>query len=277
MAQISLLIDTQIATFLVTGSVTWLYYADRLMEFPLGVFSIALATVILPGLSAQHAAKEGEKFSATLDWALRLVVLLASPAAVGMLCFAGPMTAMILGYGRFNPLNVQKTSYALMAYSWGLLGFSFVKVLVPGYFARQNTKRPVRIALTSLAVTSSLNILVVLPASRMGFANPHILIATSTCIGAALNTVMLWRGLVKEGVLRPSPVWPKFLLRVVFANLAMGALLYWLAGDTLAWTHMSFIGRVLRCAGGIGLGAVVYFAVLLALGLRYRDLRSAPH
>jgi putative peptidoglycan lipid II flippase len=277
MAQISLLIDTQIATFLVTGSVTWLYYADRLMEFPLGVFSIALATVILPGLSAQHAAKEGAQFSATLDWALRLVVLLASPAAVGMLCFAGPMTAMILGYGRFNPLNVQKTSYALMAYSWGLLGFSFVKVLVPGYFARQNTRRPVRIALTSLAVTSSLNVLVVLPASKMGFANPHILIATSTCIGAALNTVMLWRGLVKEGVLRHSPVWPKFLLRVVVANLAMGALLYWLAGDTLAWTHMSFMGRVLRCGGGIALGAALYFAVLFALGLRYRDLRSVPH
>jgi putative peptidoglycan lipid II flippase len=194
-----------------------------------------------------------------------------------MLCFAGPMTAMILGYGRFDALDVQKTSYALMAYSWGLLGFSFVKVLVPGYFARQNTKRPVRIALTSLAVTSSLNVLVVLPASRMGFANPHILIATSTCIGAALNTFMLWRGLVKEGVLRPSPVWPKFLLRVVVANLVMGALLYWLAGDTLAWTHMSFMGRVLRCGGGIALGAAVYFAVLFALGVRYRDLRSVPH
>ncbi|RZA11598.1 MAG: murein biosynthesis integral membrane protein MurJ, partial [Lysobacteraceae bacterium] len=116
MAQISLLLDTQIATFLVTGSVSWLYYADRLMEFPLGVFSIALATVILPCLSANHASQSREQFTATLDWALRLVVLLASPAAVGMLCFAGPMTATIFGYGKFDPEHVRMASYALMAY-----------------------------------------------------------------------------------------------------------------------------------------------------------------
>ena len=275
MAQISLLLDTQIATFLVTGSVTWLYYADRLMEFPLGVFSIALATVILPGLSAHHASKATEHFSATLDWALRLVVVLASPAAVGMLCFAGPMTAMILGYGRFDPEDVQKTSYALMAYSWGLLGFSFVKVLVPGYYARQNTRRPVRIALTALGITMAMNVLIVIPAAKLGFPNPHILIATSTCTGAAINTLLLWRGLMKEGVLRPSPVWPKFLLRVVVANAVMGALLWWLAGDTLHWAQMPFVERVLRGGGEITLGAAVYFAMLYVLGLRYRDLRSA--
>src|SRR6478735_5559050 len=163
-AQVSLLLDTQIATALLTGSVTWLYFADRLMEFPLGVFSIALATVILPGLSAHHASKSTQQFSGTLDWALRLVLLLASPAAVGMLCFAGPMTAMIFGYRQFGADDVVKTSYALMAYSWGLMGFSFVKVLVPGYYARQDTKRPVRIAMTALAVTMGLNVFVVLPA-----------------------------------------------------------------------------------------------------------------
>jgi putative peptidoglycan lipid II flippase len=275
MAQISLLLDTVIATALVTGSVTWLYYADRLMEFPLGVFSIALATVILPGLSAHHAAKATHHFSDTLDWALRLVVMLASPAAVGMLCFAGPMTAMILGYGRFDAEDVQKTSYALMAYSWGLLGFSFVKVLVPGYFARQDTKRPVRIALTALAITTAINVLVVLPASRLGFPNPHILIASSTCLGAAINTFMLWRGLVKEGVLKPSAVWPKFLLRVVIANVVMGLLLWWLAGDTAHWAQMRFIERLLRGGGGIALGAAVYFAVLYVCGMRYRDLRTS--
>jgi putative peptidoglycan lipid II flippase len=135
----------------------------------------------------------------------------------------------------------------------------------------------VRIALTALGVTTLLNIVVVIPASRMGFENPHILIATSTCIGAAFNTLLLWRGLVKEGVLKPSPVWPKLLLRVLVANLAMGALLLWLAGDTLVWAQMPFIERVLRCGGGIALGAAVYFAVLFALGQRYRDLRVAPH
>ncbi|MEO6186673.1 MAG: murein biosynthesis integral membrane protein MurJ [Steroidobacteraceae bacterium] len=275
MAQISLLLDTQIATALVTGSVSWLYFADRLMEFPLGVFSIALATVILPGLSAHHASKSSEQFSATLDWALRLVLLLAAPAAVGMLCFAGPMTAMIFGYRHFGPEDVQKTSYALMAYSWGLLGFSFVKVLVPGYYARQDTKRPVRIALTALAVTMSINVLIVLPASKLGFPNPHVLIATSTCIGAALNTWMLWRGLMREGVLRLSAGWSKFLLRVLAANAAMGALLWWLAGDTVVWAQMPLIERLLKGTAGIAAGAALYFAVLYVLGMRYRHLRSA--
>jgi putative peptidoglycan lipid II flippase len=274
MAQIALLLDTQIATFLATGSVTWLYYADRLMEFPLGVFSIALATVILPGLSAQHAAKDMTQFSQTLDWALRLVVLLAAPAAVGMLCFAGPMTALILGYGRFDPEDVQRTSYALMAYSWGLLAFSFVKVLVPGYYARQNTKKPVRIALIALACSTGLNVLVVIPASYLGIPNPHVLIATFTCTGAALNTFLLWRGLRGEGVLVHSPGWPAFLMRVLVANLVMGALLLWLAGDTLAWAQMPFLERVWRGGGGILLGATAYFAVLLALGMRPRHLRS---
>lgn len=275
MAQISLLLDTQIATALATGSVTWLYVADRLMEFPLGVFSIALATVILPGLSAHHASKSAHQFSATIDWALRLVLLLATPAAVGMLCFAGPMTAMIFGYREFDADDVVKTSYALMAYSWGLLGFSLVKVLVPGYYARQDTRRPVRIAMTALGITMGLNVLVVLPAAKLGFPNPHTLIATSTCIGAAINTLLLWRGLRSDGVLQASPGWRPFLLRVLAANAVMGAMLWWLAGDTLDWMQLPFIERVLRGGGCILLGAAVYFALLFALGMRQRHLRSA--
>jgi putative peptidoglycan lipid II flippase len=275
MAQISLLLDTQIATFLVTGSVTWLYYADRLMEFPLGVFSIALATVILPGLSASHAARSTQQFSGTLDWALRLVVVLASPAAVGMLCFAGPMTAMILGYRQFDAEDVARTSYALMAYSWGLLGFSFVKVLVPGYYARQDTKRPVRIALTALVVTISMNVLIVIPAAKLGFPQPHILIATSTCTGAAVNTFLLWRGLLREGVLQPAPGWRLLLLRVLGANIVMGALLVYLAGDTSRWMAMRFGTRLVYGGGAIALAALLYFAALFAFGLRQRHLRTA--
>ena len=269
------LLDTQIATALATGSVSWLYYADRLMEFPLGVFSIALATVILPGLSAHHASKSGAQFSGTLDWALRLVLLLASPAAVGMLCFAAPMTAMIFGYRQFSPDDVLMTSYALMAYSWGLLGFSFVKVLVPGYYARQNTRRPVRIAMTALGITMGINLLIVLPAAKLGFPNPHILVATATCIGAAINTLLLWRGLTREGVLVHSPGWTAFILRVLLANLLMGAMLWWLAGDAAHWVTMPFVERIVRGGGYILLGAIVYFAVLFASGMRYRHLRSA--
>ncbi len=274
MAQISLLLDTQIATALVTGSVTWLYFADRLMEFPLGVFSIALASAILPGLSAHHAARATEQFSGTLDWALKLVLLLATPAAVGMLTFAGPITAMIFGYRNFGLHDVQKTSYALMAYSWGLLGFSLVKVLVPGYYARQNTRRPVRVAIIALAVTVALNVLVVLPLAHFGFPNPHTLIATSTGIGAGLNSFLLWRGLRREGVLRHGAGWPAFLARVLIANLLMGALLWWLAGDTAHWVAMHFMQRVARGGAGIVLGAALYFGVLYLSGMRYRHLRG---
>ena len=275
MAQVSLLLDTIIASFLVTGSIAWLYYADRLMEFPLGVFSIALATVILPGLSAHHANDAREQFSQTLDWALRLTVLLSAPAAVALLGFAQPLTATLFGYGRFGGEDVRMASYALMAYSWGLLGFSLVKVLAPGYYARQDTRAPVRIALISLACTMSLNVLVVYPAARLGFAVPHVLLATSTCIGAALNTTMLWRGLYRAGVLQAAGDWGRFLLRVVLANAAMGALLVWLAGDLASWIALPAYARVLRLAGGVVAGALVYFAVLFAAGLRYRDLRPA--
>jgi putative peptidoglycan lipid II flippase len=274
-AQISLLLDSVIVSFLVPGSLTWLYFADRLMEFPLGVFSIALATVILPSLSADHASRSMEKFAATIDWALRLVVVLVTPAAVGMLCFAVPMTAMILGYRAFDQEDVERTSYALMAYSWGLVAFSLVKVLVPGYYARQNTKRPMRIAITALLVTMCMNVLLVIPAARLGFPQPHILVATATCTGGLVNTLLLWRGLKAEGVLVLSRGWKPLLLRVLAANLVMGALLLWLAGDAARWMQMSFIERLWRGGGGIVLAAILYFAVLALLGMRPRHLRTA--
>jgi putative peptidoglycan lipid II flippase len=273
-AQVSLLLDTQIASFLMTGSIAWLYYADRLMEFPLGVFSIALATVILPGLSRHHAEESMEHFTATLDWALRLVILLVSPAAVAMLVFAGPLTATTFGYGAFKPHDVQMASYALMAYSWGVLGFSLVKVLAPGYFARQDSRTPVRIGLVALGVNMALNIAVVLPAQHFGFPYPHILLATSTCISAAVNTTLLWRGLTKAGVYKPRAGWGVLLVRIVLANLAMAAVLIWFAGDLADWLAAPPLERVWRLALGIVAGAITYFAALFALGLRMRHMRS---
>jgi putative peptidoglycan lipid II flippase len=163
-----------------------------------------------------------------------------------------------------------------MAYSWGLVAFSLVKVLVPGYYARQNTKRPVRIALTALGVTTALNVLLVIPAAQLGFSQPHILIATATCIGGAVNTFLLWRGLTGEGVLRLSAGWKVLLLRVLVANVAMGALLVWMAGDTARWMAMSFVERLWRGGGGIVLAALLYFAVLALVGMRQRHLRSVP-
>jgi putative peptidoglycan lipid II flippase len=273
MAQVSLLLDTFIASFLITGSISWLYFADRLMEFPLGVFSIALATVILPGLAQHHARNSLDHFSATLDWAIRLVILLASPAAVALLVLAGPLTATIYGYGKFDMNSITMGSYALMAYSWGLLAFSLVKVLAPGYFARQDTRSPVRIALIALAVNMTLNLVVVLPAKWLGFPAPHALLATSTCVGAAVNTVLLWRGLRRAGVYRPAPEFWWVVVRIVIAM--MGGVLWWLAGDTAGWIATTpWWHRAERLAVCVVVGASVYFAAIFAVGLRYGDFRT---
>jgi putative peptidoglycan lipid II flippase len=273
-AQVSLMLDTIVVSFLITGSVSWLYFADRLMEFPLGVFSIALATVILPSLSRHHASDSMEHFTGTLDWALRLVIVLVSPAAVAMLVFAGPLTATTFGYGKFDAHDVQMASYALMAYSWGLLGFSLVKVLAPGYFARQDTKTPVRVGLIALGINMALNAGVVLPAQYFGFPYPHILIATSTCVSAAVNTTLLWTGLGRQGVYKARPGWAALLARVVFANAAMAALLYWMAGDVQGWLAQEPWERAGRLALCIVAAAATYFAVLLAAGMRLRHVRN---
>jgi putative peptidoglycan lipid II flippase len=276
MAQVSLLLDTLIASFLVTGSIAWLYYADRLMEFPLGVFSIALATVILPRLSAQHAEQSMERFTETLDWSLRLVLLIVTPAAVALLVIAGPLTATMFGYGQFTARDVQMATYALMAYSWGLLGFSLVKVLAPGYFARQDTKTPVRVGLIALGVNMGVNLAVVLPAHYAGFPVPHVLLATSTCLSAAVNTFLLWRGLRRDGVYRPAPGWGRLLLQIGVASLVMALLLLWLAGDLAGWLAAGPLARAGRLAVCVGAGAAAYFAVLWLTGLRPAQLRAAP-
>ncbi len=273
-AQISLLLDTQIAS-LIVGGVSWLYFADRLMEFPLGVFSIALATVILPNLSRHHASDSKEHFTATLDWALRLVIVLVSPAAVAMLVFAKPLTATTFGYGKFDAHDVQMASYALMAYSWGLLGFSLVKVLAPGYFARQDTRTPVRVGLVALGVNIGLNVGVALPAIHLGWVPyPHVLIATSTCMSAAVNTILLWRGLARAGVYQARPGWGALLVRVVFANAVMAALLYWMGGDVQGWLDTPPLARAARLALCVGSGAAAYFAALFLAGARVRHLRN---
>jgi putative peptidoglycan lipid II flippase len=275
MAQVSLLLDVLIASFLVTGSIAWLYYADRLMEFPLGVFSIALATVILPRLSAQHAEQSMERFTQTLDWSLRLVLIVVTPAAVALFVIAGPLTATIFGYGEFGAHDIQMATYALMAYSWGLLGFSLVKVLAPGYFARQDTRTPVKVGLIALGVNMGINVAVVLPAHFAGFPIPHVLLATSTCISAAVNTFLLWRGLRREGVYRPGPDWWRLLGQIGFASLAMGALLWWLAGDLGGWIAAGALERAGRLTVCVVAGAAAYFGMLFLVGVRPAQLRAA--
>ncbi len=274
-AQVSLLLDTLIASFLMTGSIAWMYYADRLVEFPMGVFSIALATVILPGLSSHHANQSKAEFTATLDWALRLTVTIVVPAALGLLMLAGPLTATIFGYGEFDARDVQMSSYALMAYSLGLMGFSLVKVLAPGYFARQDTRTPVKVGIIALGVNIGVNIAVVVPAHLAGFPAPHALLALSTGLSALVNSTLLYRGLRASGVYTPSVHWRRLLPQVLAAGLALCVFLWWGAGQWSAWPEMPAAERAGRTAALVAGGAVVYFLALWATGARVGDFRGA--
>ena len=273
-AQVSILLDTWIASFLVTGSISWNYYADRLVEFPMGVFSIALATVILPRLSAHHAQESPGHFNATLDWGLRLTCLVSLPAAVGLFMLAGPLNATLYGYGRFHLHDVWMTSIALMAYALGLMGFSLVKVLAPGYFARQVVGPAVRAGIISLVVTMAFNVLVAFPASRLGVPAPHALLALATGIGAYVNTWLLYRGLRRTGVYQPSPLWRRLAGQMLVANVAMALFLWWAGGTWADWTNWRAASRVLHLGFCVAGGGAVYGAALWLAGLRYRDLRA---
>jgi putative peptidoglycan lipid II flippase len=273
-SQVALLLDTLIASFLATGSIAWLYYADRLVEFPLGVFSIALATVILPGLAAHHAAASPARFTATLDWALRLTILVVLPAMAALVVLAGPLTVTIFHYGEFDENDVRMSALALMAYALGLLGFSLVKVLAPGFFARQDTRTPVRIGIQSLGVNMGLNLGLVLPLALL-YPQPglHALLALNNGIGAWYNSSMLYRGLRRQGVLRHAPGWRRLLGQIAAATVLMCVFLGWLAGSTAHWVGMGTWQRVQWMTVLVVGGAAIYFGTLWLLGLRPGELR----
>lgn len=274
-AQINILFDTLIASFLVTGSISWLYYSDRLMEFPLGVFGVALATVILPNLSKQHTRKSMEQFSATLDWAMRLTVLVALPATIGLFILAGPLLTTIFYGGQFNVGDVGMATPSLRAYAFGLTGFIFVKVLAPGFFARQDTRTPVRIGIIALVANMILNIAIVVPWVRGGWDAPHAGLATATALSAFLNAGLLGRGLRSQRVWLPHPGWRRFLLQVGAASGVMAMLLYAFVDPVERWLEVDVWTRCLWLAGSVCGGAVAYGGALLASGLRPSALRLA--
>jgi putative peptidoglycan lipid II flippase len=273
MAQISILLDTLIASFLAAGSISWLYYSDRLMEFPLGVFGIALATVILPHLSRQHANGAAAQFGLTLDWAIRLTVLVGLPAALGLAALAGPMLTTLFYGGEFTATDVRMASFSLLAYAAGLLGFTLAKVLAPGYFARQDTATPVRVALIALGVNMLLNLLIVLPWHRSGLPAPHAGLAAATSLSAFLNSGLLYRGLRRTGIVRHPPGLGRFLFRVAAAALAMVALLEVTVPPLAQWLEAGTLTRVGWLSLAILGGLATYALALLLLGLRPADLR----
>ncbi len=271
-AQINLLLDTVIASFLVTGSVSWLYYSDRLVEFPLGVFGIALATVILPSLSTRHAEADSEAFAGMLDWAVRWVMLIALPASIGLVILAGPMLATLFGHGEFGAEDVRMATLSLMAYGLGLTGFMLVKVLAPGFYSRQDTKTPVRIGIYAMVANMGLNVAFVVPMVLAGVPGPHAGLALATAASAFLNAGLLFRTLRAEGFYRATPGWPRFLLQLGLSCGALAVFLLWAAGPLADWLALGPWERGGRLAAVIGGAAVVYFAVLFATGVRPRHL-----
>jgi putative peptidoglycan lipid II flippase len=271
-AQINLLFDTLIASFLVAGSVSWLYYSDRLVEFPLGVFGIALATVILPSLSKKHAEADPGNFSRTLDWALRWVLLIGTPAMIGLLVLAGPILTTLFFYGQFDSQDVNMARLSLMAYSLGLLGFIGVKVLAPGYYARQDTKTPVRIGVIAMLINMGLNVAFVVPMVTLGIQGPHSGLALATSCSAFINAGLLFRGLRRDGVLQLQPGWALLFGRVLLASVAMAGLLLWGTGALSDWMQWGLWQRVGQLLLWVGVGVVVYGGVLLVLGVRVHEL-----
>jgi putative peptidoglycan lipid II flippase len=271
-AQVNLLFDSIIATFLISGSVSWLYYSDRLLEFPLGVLGIALATVILPNLSQKHARASTAEFSATLDWALRLAVIVTVPAAVGLIVLAGPILTTLFQYDAFQPDDVRMASYSLIAYSAGLPAFIAVKVLAPGYYARQDTRTPVKIAITAMVTNMVLNLAFVGALLGYGFAGPHAGLALASSVAAYLNAGLLYRGLTKRQVYTPERSWARVWLAVIVACTVMGALLLFMTQDIENWFQAGAALRIRNLFLTILFGVIVYLFIGVVTGLRKHDL-----
>lgn len=272
-AQISLLINSNLSTHFGDGAVSWLYYANRLMEFPLGIFTIAVGTAILPALAAQHALADTQKFSATLDWALRTILIIGLPAAFGMVLVAGPLVASVYGHGKFSAEDVRMTSWALWAYGVGFMGFSLVKVLVPGFYARQDTRLPVRYAITGLVVGMAVSLGLFAAHSASPFVGAHVGLAISTSLTAWVNAALLFRRLRADRIYVPGAGWGRFAFKVSLATLAMTVVIVWLHAPIAGWLELGALARGGRLLVLIATAVAAYFGVLFALGIRPRDLR----
>lgn len=267
--QINLLLDTLLASFLVSGSISWLYYSDRLMEFPQGILAVAIGTVVLPGLSKKHAEKSPKAFSHMIDWGLRWIILFGIPAAVGLLMLAGPMIATLFQSAVFDAHDVEMAQLSLWAYSLGLLPFMLIKVLAPGYYARQDTKTPVRIAIIAMVSNMVLNLILIFPLQHAG-------LALATSLAAMLNAFLLYRGLRKDSIYKPEQGWIWLLSRIAASALIMAILIFWLKPDFSFWLEAERLSKIVWLLGLIGAGGAVYFIMLYVFGVRFTHFRNRP-
>lgn len=265
-SQINLLLDTVLASFLQTGSISWLYYADRLSELPLGAFGIAIGTVILPALSRQHAGDDPKGFAATLDWAVRMVLLVGVPAALALLLLAEPLIATLFHYGAMTEFDVVQAAAALRAYAVGVLTFMLIKVLAPGFFARQDMKTPVKIAMICMGANMMFNLILIWPLAHVG-------LALATSMSALLNAVLLWWGLRKAGIYQAQAGWPVFTVRLVAACAAMAVVVAWLVPEVEQWFAWGWQRKAIEMSILVVAGIAAYIVTLLIAGLRMRHLR----
>ena len=262
--QISLLINTIFASFLETGSVSWLYYADRLMELPAGVLGVAVGTILLPSLAKYHAAANTQEYSRLLDWGLRITILLAVPAAAALAVLALPLVATLFKYGAFRVDDAWMTCRALVAYSVGLVGMILVKILAPGFYARQNVVTPVKIGVLTLVATQLMNAAFIGPLRHAG-------LALAIGLGACLNALLLYWFLRKERVYLAQPGWPVFVLKVAASVGFMAVVLFTTMGEARWWLQAGWQLKVPAILGLVVLGTATYAACLLAFGFRPRD------
>jgi putative peptidoglycan lipid II flippase len=269
-AQISVLINTQLASLLGDGRISWITYADRLMEFPSALLGVALGTVLLPSLAKHYSESDHEQYSSLLDWGLRLTFMLALPAAVALWLLALPLVSTLYHYGKFTVNDVWQTRAALLGYSVGLLGLIAVKILAPGFYARQNIRTPVRIAFFTVFVSQTLALILMW---RIGHAG----LTLATSLGACVNATLLFWFLRKGGFYRPQPGWFLFLCKLLVALGVLAALLFALSGPPEVWLSNGAWARIGRLAGIIAAGIVAYFATLYLLGFRLGDFARREH
>lgn len=257
--QIGLLIDTVFASFLPTGSVSWLYYSDRLMQFPLGVFGVALATVVMPHLSRHHATRNVDEYQRSLDWGLKMVVLFAIPAALGLFLLSGPLLSTLFNYGQFTDFDVAMARESLWMFALGLPFFIMVKILVSAFFARQNMKTPVKVAMIALAINIIGNATLIGPMAHAG-------IALSTSIASLVNVGLLFFILRRQGIFKAQSGWLRTWVTLIIGCIVMTVLIYWLKAPLHQWYQWHGLTRVWHLAILVGVGIVGYFIIFGILG-----------
>ncbi|HJU22297.1 MAG TPA: murein biosynthesis integral membrane protein MurJ [Casimicrobiaceae bacterium] len=265
-AQISALINTQLAALLGDGRISWITYADRLMEFPTALLGVALGTILLPSLAQHHSDEDHDAYSSLLDWGLRLAILMAVPSAIALAILALPLVSTLYQYGRFGVNDVMQTRAALLGYSVGLPGIVLVKILAPGFYARQMMKTPVKIASLTVVLTQTLAVIFAWP---LGLQQAGLTLAMS--IGACCNATLLLTLLLRNGFYKPRPGWLAFFMKVCVASAVLALVVSWLAGSDASWLGARALSKIGHLALVIGGGGLAYFATLFALGFRLAD------